>query len=280
MNFKRAKKFPLSQNLSALVHRLSDSKIPHRFIEENGEQVLCIPEHIDDIELERIIEEALHKDNKTKKTQRVSSFPSFLEQIKYTPLTFAFIVLAIIGSLISIYAQESKLMYLLVFLPLDISIEHHQIWRPITPVFLHFSILHILFNALWTWELGKRLELFLGKSLYLLCFLIIGIGANYIQFWTSDNILFGGLSGVVYGYLGMLLILSRFNTSEILRIPPGIYIFMLVWLVLGMLKVIDLFIENSVANGAHLGGFILGLAVAALISLTTYFRKTKIKPTE
>jgi len=171
-------------------------------------------------------------------------------------------------------------MYLLVFLPLDISMEHYQIWRPITPVFLHFSILHILFNALWTWELGKRLELFLGKSLYLSCFLIIGIGANYIQFWISDSILFGGLSGVVYGYLGMLLVLSRFNTSELLRIPPGIYIFMFVWLILGILKIIDLFIASSVANGAHLGGLILGLIVATLISLTAHFRKAKTKPTK
>jgi len=195
--------------------------------------------------------------------------------MKHIPITSTLILLGILGSIIGAYAYDSQLMSLLLF-PIDFVTSINQPWRLITPAFLHFSLLHIVFNALWTWELGKRLELFLGKSLYLICFLTIGIGANYIQFSMSSSNLFGGLSGVVYGYLGMLLILSKLDKSDILSIPPGVYILMFVSLILGALKVLDYFIAGSIANGAHFGGLILGLSTASAIYAKMRFKVTRL----
>ena len=102
----------------------------------------------------------------------------------------------------------------------------------------------------------------------------MAIGANIVQYLAASDALFGGLSGVVYGYLGVLLVARRIAPSPLLAVPPGIFIFMLIWLALGVFGVIDLFLPGSsaVGNGAHLGGLLFGLIFGYI------FLRGKIKP--
>ena len=60
------------------------------------------------------------------------------------------------------------------------------------------------------------------------------------------------------------------SKKNIYDLPPAIYMFMLVWLILGFLEVLNLFGFGNVANYAHLGGLISGIIFAMI---TTIFKK-------
>ena len=67
-------------------------------------------------------------------------------------------------------------------LPVRISIgeflQHGHYWRLVTPIFLHFGWVHLIFNMLWLWELGRRIEYAVGSLHLLTVILFIGIASN------------------------------------------------------------------------------------------------------
>ena len=66
-----------------------------------------------------------------------------------------------------------------------------EYWRYVTPALIHFGLIHILFNGLWIWEFGSRLELRLGSIFTLNLFLAGSIGGNLLQSWWSGPSIFG-----------------------------------------------------------------------------------------
>lgn len=136
----------------------------------------------------------------------------------------------------------------------------HEWWRILTPVFLHFSGMHIVFNLLWWWILGSMLEKSLGKIVLLLIFITTAASSNITQLLaTGPN--FGGMSGVVYGLLGFVWIIGYLRPSWGISLQPAMIGFMLIWLIIGFADV--LFV--SMANEAHLSGLIIGCLVALLM---------------
>ena len=60
-------------------------------------------------------------------------------------------------------------------------------WRLITPTFLHFSFTHLIFNCLWIYILGSKIEIIDGKGIFITLFLITGLSSNLGQyFWTRN----------------------------------------------------------------------------------------------
>ena len=133
-------------------------------------------------------------------------------------------------------------------------------WRWFTPALMHFSVLHIVFNLLWWWQLGGLIESRQGSARLLLIF---GVGAalpHLLQWWWQGPD-FGGLSGVVYALLGYVWLTGRLRPQAGIQVPGGVMIMMLLWLAWGFFA----FIGPSMANGAHLGGLLVGLALAWLV---------------
>lgn len=190
------------------------------------------------------------------------------------PITLSAIVLGVVGALIVKYYGEwvpwlsfQRINAIgdqqLVFEPVAKALSRGEWWRLITPAFLHFGLFHIVFNALWLWEFGRRIELLIGSSAYLVLLSALTIGANVGQYLWSGPALFGGLSGVVYGLLGYIWIRARRAPHPLLAMPGAIIPIMLVFLALGLFGVIDMFIRGGVANGAHVAGLIIGMVYGA-----------------
>ena len=139
-------------------------------------------------------------------------------------------------------------------------------WRLITPVFIHFSFSHIIFNCLWIYVLGKNIERIDGKIIFLILFLFAGIFSNFAQYYFGGVSLFGGLSGVVYGLLGFCMINELNTKHQKYDVPEAIYIFMIVWMILGFFGVLELFGFGNIANYAHLGGLFSGIILSILIN--------------
>ena len=140
-------------------------------------------------------------------------------------------------------------------------------WRLVTPMFIHFSFAHLAFNCLWLYVLGSKIESYDGHLLFISLLLISSLGANLAQYSFSGPSLFGGLSGVIYGMLGFCMMIEFEIKQERYELPPAIYLFMLVWLILGFIGILDLFGFGNVANFAHLGGLISGI-IFAMITIT------------
>jgi len=148
----------------------------------------------------------------------------------------------------------------------DTFLGNNEWWRLITPMFIHFSFAHLSFNCLWIYILGPKIEKFDGYFLFITLIVFTSISANYAQYFFSGPSLFGGLSGVIYGMLGYCMTIEFEEQQERYDLPPALYLFMIVWLLLGFTGILDLFGFGSVANFAHLGGLISGI-IFAMITL-------------
>jgi GlpG protein len=139
--------------------------------------------------------------------------------------------------------------------------DYLQTWRFVSPAFLHFSAMHLVFNLLWWWQLGGLVEKQQGKQRLILLFLFSAIASNLAQYFMVGPY-FGGLSGVVYGLVGYCWLFGLLNKNSKVMLPNAFFVFLLAWLVFGFVDLLPM----NVANYAHLVGLIAGLILAAVTS--------------
>lgn len=142
-------------------------------------------------------------------------------------------------------------------------VRHAQVWRLFTPMFLHFGVLHLLFNMLWLRDLGSMVEARKGSWMLLLLVLVIAAVSNIGQYLVSGP-MFGGMSGVVYGLLGYIWMQGRFNPTSNLSLQRQTVTLMIVWFFVCLSGLV-----GPIANTAHAIGAGLGIAwgyVAARLS--------------
>ncbi|MCY4149410.1 MAG: rhomboid family intramembrane serine protease [Gammaproteobacteria bacterium] len=181
------------------------------------------------------------------------------------PVTISLIAICILVYLLSLLGmQESIMRALLISQYLGsryIEIREGEIWRLITPVFLHFGLFHIVFNMLWTWEFGRIIEWQHGKTGMLGITLLIGVISNLFQYHETGPV-FGGMSGVIYGYFGFLWIQGLINRNYPVKLNRSIVILLLGWFAVCWIGLIDWLLGVRVANTAHTAGLISGIVLA------------------
>ncbi len=195
------------------------------------------------------------------------------------------IIISIVIALISNFGSVIGIIEPLTFTKINISsqgfiitsdlnqtyIINNEWWRLITPIFLHFSVAHLVFNCLWIYILGNKIEKMDGALILIILVIFSAIFSNLLQYLWTYSSLFGGLSGVIYGLIGFCMILEFESKIDRYELPPALYLFMIVWLILGFAGILDLFGFGSVANFAHLGGLISGI-IFAMIYKTIFMR--------
>jgi GlpG protein len=271
LNWIAVKYFPLEQDLSALTQFLNERQIQHLITEDQGQQVLAVadPNIIPALQdfLGRV--ELQVTKNTAPSSVEMDSL-ALVKNIQSMPVVFILIVLSVVGTVLAETSLGNMWLHYFTFqdftnrayIPLQQSLSQGEVWRLLTPIFLHFGIIHLVFNMLWVWILGQRLEWFLGPWQFLLLVVVSGVIANLAQYWWTGVPNFGGMSGVLYAFVGFILVAQRLTPHPLLKVPGNILGFMLLWLVLCMTGVVDLFISGGIANANHLGGLVAGMICA------------------
>lgn len=132
-----------------------------------------------------------------------------------------------------------------------------EVWRLVTPMFLHFGVLHLLFNMMWMKQLAAAVEFVKGTRRFLVLVLLMELPSSLAQFYWSGP-LFGGMSGVVFGMIGYVWMKGKTQPHEGLALMPQTVIYAFLWLFLCMGGAV-----GHIANAAHLVGFGMGIFLGA-----------------
>ncbi|HEY8240901.1 MAG TPA: rhomboid family intramembrane serine protease [Kiritimatiellia bacterium] len=132
-------------------------------------------------------------------------------------------------------------------------IRHGEIWRLITPIFMHAFPFHILFNMMWMRDLGSAIERKEGMAYFAGLVVATAVVSNLGQFYV-DGPNFGGMSGVNYALFGYAWMRSKFDPFSGYAMHRSTVGTMMAWYFIcftGML--------GPVANAAHSFGLGMGI---------------------
>ncbi|MGB0580187.1 MAG: rhomboid family intramembrane serine protease [Limisphaerales bacterium] len=133
-------------------------------------------------------------------------------------------------------------------------VKSGEVWRLITPCFMHGTIFHLFFNCWILLTFGAMIE---GRKSpgYLMAMVIVaGVLSNLLQYYMTNQPRFLGFSGVNYALFGYLWMKGRYAASEGMGLAKPTIIFLLVWFFLCFSNLV-----GHIANWAHAGGLIVGI---------------------
>jgi len=132
-----------------------------------------------------------------------------------------------------------------------------EVWRLFTPIFLHVSIVHILFNMYFLYAIGPAIEHYFGPARYLLLYFLAGISGNVMSFYLSSSPS-EGASTALFGLVaaqGVFIYRNReFFGDRGRAMLRSTLMLAVVNLAIGLLPGID--------DWGHMGGLLGGLAFA------------------
>ncbi len=114
------------------------------------------------------------------------------------------------------------------------AIRHGQVWRLLTPIFLHFGLWHLIFNMIAMRQFGERIEMRKGTWRFALICLVAAIGGNVGEYFKSGGS-FGGMSGVVFALAGYLWIKGHTDPEDGLTLDERSVTLMIAWFLLGII---------------------------------------------
>jgi GlpG protein len=171
------------------------------------------------------------------------------------------------------------------------NIQRWELWRLVTPIFIHFGVAHLLFNLLALFQLGRVLEHRYGSIFLIWTTVVIAAISNFLQAVAPARFggspiamspfdqwglsLFGGISGVVFGLLGIVWMKSRFDRNAGFYLPRSAVIWGIAWILLGVSDLDEQLLGANMANWAHGAGFILGVIIGYLTTRGLGWRRGK-----
>jgi membrane associated rhomboid family serine protease len=139
-------------------------------------------------------------------------------------------------------------------------IKSGEVWRFITPIFVHIGLLHLAFNSYALWIVGPHVEKLYGGARFLLLYLLTGIAGVAASYWFHPNTMSAGASGAIFGLFGVLLVFS-------IKYRKTVPAFFSKALGKGMLQTLAInlaigLLVPQIDLSAHVGGLIAGCALA------------------
>ncbi len=164
-----------------------------------------------------------------------------------------FVLMAVNGANIFNPSSEILLQWGANFRPATLN---GQWWRLLSNCFLHIGIIHLLFNMFALVYVSIFLEPMLGRSRFLVAYLLTGIVASMTSLSWHDLTISAGASGAIFGLYGVLLALLCTNliaqkARKALLVSMGIFV--AYNLIYGL--------KGNIDNAAHIGGLLSGFVM-------------------
>jgi GlpG protein len=152
-------------------------------------------------------------------------------------------------------------------------VKRGEVWRLVTPIFIHLSPVHLLLNMLALRLLGGMIEVRRGWWMLALLVVVFAVPSNLAQYsmyylkdvkWLQGLNLgggpaFGGFSGVLYGLFGYIWIKGRLQPEQGLAASNTLVVGSLVWFILCFTGLV-----GPIGNTAHTVGLLAGMLLAWL----------------
>ncbi|MGL4831900.1 MAG: rhomboid family intramembrane serine protease, partial [Propionibacteriaceae bacterium] len=139
-------------------------------------------------------------------------------------------------------------------------------WQVITAAFTHVEIWHIAFNMIALYQLGPVVESMLGRARFLAVYLGSAITGALLVSWLSSSWTLGA-SGAIFGLMAALLIIVYKRGGDLRSV--------LIWL--GVNAIVTVLGASGISWQGHLGGFLGGLALTAIITYAPKKNRTLVQ---
>jgi membrane associated rhomboid family serine protease len=149
-----------------------------------------------------------------------------------------------------------------------------------TSMFMHAGWVHLLGNMLYLWIFGDNVEDRLGHAMYIIFYLLCGLGATFAQMAVSmgSNVPNLGASGAIAGVLGAYLLMFPRGKVNVLMgravVPMPALVVLGIWILLQIFSSVGEFTTSEQTSGggvaymAHIGGFVTGLVLTYVLGGT------------
>lgn len=273
----------VEENLQLLSQYLWANNIAHRISEKAGQQIVWVASEADVEQVRdayqrsregvlsepesQTLQHEPDNDERQYHPTQPSGFNLALERLREVPFVTVMILISIVATTLLNTGIGHSVFELLRMGTLGFIFESWELWRLITPVFLHFDTMHLAFNMVLFWVFGRQLELHEKPSTLLMLLLAFAVIPNVAQNLLV-GIRFGGMSGVVYAVLGYCWLWNRIGSKPVFAFPNALMGLTVGWMLLGFTDILTWVGLPAMANMAHLGGLVTGLACAwAMVQL-------------
>jgi membrane associated rhomboid family serine protease len=183
-------------------------------------------------------------------------------------------LLMVIETLITRQSALYQLIYSYLAVPSYIPILLTHFWTPLTYMFMHDGILHIVFNMLWFFWIGQIYEEYLGGKKLITIYILGGLAGAFL-FVLSYNVFpyfalakigstaVGASAGVMAVIVGTATLLPEYTISMMFFGAVKLKWMAIAYVLFDLLSIVG---PNAGGEIAHIGGAILGFVYVKQLS--------------
>lgn len=184
---------------------------------------------------------------------------SFKEFLRYYPVVSFIVFIHILLYLLTVLPTFPSAWLFEKLMGVNLYIDQGEIWRLVTPIFIHSGLPHTLFNSFSLVLFGPALERILGKTRFTILYLATGILANiatyFIQPLTYTHV---GSSGAIFGLFGIYIAIVLLRKDMMSKENSQVII------TIAVIGVIMTFVQPNINVTAHLFGLISGFILGSI----------------
>ena len=147
---------------------------------------------------------------------------------------------------------------------------NHEYWRFVTPIFIHYGLMHFAINSVILYYMGQQVEAIYGHGRFFLIYLLSGVMGNVLGFAFNDmNVQAAGASTSLFGIFGAFIVLGIHfkNNPGIQAMVRQFSLFIVLNLVFGLF-------DQTIDMDGHVGGLIGGILMGNIVALPMRVGKT------